>query len=120
MRKISPKKYIISFFLYLIAVMVHTIVSEQSLHWQITSSIILFLAIANFGYQLFKYYEAHDEFEQRNLMKGVCSGALITGVLCLFYSFLDSVLPAFESEWAFYMLAGFSAVGQVLFTYKSA
>lgn len=117
MRKVSPKKYIISFILYLVAVLFHTVVNEQSLLFQILSSILLFLAIANFGYQLFKYYEAHDEFEQHNLMKGVCFGALITGVLCLFYSFLDSV---FQAEWAFFMLVGFSALGQVLFTFKSA
>ncbi|HAV12802.1 MAG TPA: hypothetical protein DCX06_04805 [Opitutae bacterium] len=100
--------------------MVHTIVSEQSLYWQMTSSVILFSAIANFGYQLFKYYEAHDEFEQSNLMKGVCFGALISGVLCLFYSFLDTALPTFQAEWAFYMITGFSALGQVIFTYRSA
>ena len=100
--------------------MFHAVVSEQSLLLQILSSILLFLAIANFGYQLFNYYEAHDEFEQRNLMKGVCLGALITGVLCLFYSFLDSTFPVFQAEWAFYMLVGFSALGQVLFTLKSA
>ena len=120
MRRISPRKYIVSFCVYLIAATLHAVASEQSLNWQIISSILLFLSIVNFGYQLFKYYEAHDEFEKRNLMKGVCFGALMTGVICLFYSFLDSVFPIFQAEWAFFMLAGFSTLGQVLFTYKSA
>jgi hypothetical protein len=120
MRKLSLKKYIIAFLFYLVAVMLHVVASQLTLHWRISSLVILFLAIANFGYQLFKYYDAHDEFEQRNLMKGVCMGALITGILCLFYSFLDSFFPVFQAQWAFFMLIGFSAIGQVFFTYKSS
>jgi hypothetical protein len=120
MKRVSSKKYVIAFSLYLVAVVLHVAAGESALAWQFISSIILFLAIANFGYQLFKYYDAHDEFEQRNLMKGVCLGALVTGILCLFYSFLESVFPVFQAEWAFFMLVGFSTIGQVLFTHKSS
>lgn len=120
MKRISPNKYNLAFLLYIIAVVFHTIAAESTLVWQVISSIILFFTIANFGYQLFKYYDSHDEFEQRNLMKGVCLSAIITGILCLFYSFFDSIFPAFQAEWAFFMLAGFSASGQIFFTHKSS
>lgn len=119
MEKPSCKQYLISFGGYIGAVTLHEMLTSSSSTLRTLSIVILFVAIANFGYQLFKYYGQHDELQQHNLMKGTCLGATLTGVLCLFYSFLGNSAPIFKPEWAFFMLVLFSTLGQQFYIYRT-
>jgi len=119
MAKPLYKNYVISFCGYMGAVTLHEKLSSSDMTLRVLSTALLFVAIANFGYQLFKYYDQHDELQQRNLMKGTCFGAILTGVLCLFYSFLGNSAPVFAPEWAFYMLVIFSTLGQQFYIYRT-
>ena len=119
MSKPSYKNYAISLVLYIVAVSLYEALSSSATPMRVMSAVVLFLTIANFGYQLYKYYDRHDELQQRNLMKGTCFGAIATGVICLFYSFLEATVPAFKAEWAFYMLVAFSTIGQQFYMYRT-